>query len=241
MSLPVSHLKIGFKKIGDMAVLAKPLRPALLFAKYRRLVAAEKGLRVVRVLCSVPDAVAGMGIRLQGPHAHGSWKVTEIPWTSAEVADLAQLYTQGSAGSTAQAWTIESLRARYAKEDFGYRLLGVRHQDRLLAVAIVRMIDRPEGIRAAVIMDLIHEPNAIRAAKMALAAVERLALTNGCEVVLVLDGVPSCDTDLIRRRAYFKSSEKYSLLLWTDRGADATCFPQDLRSWRFTFGDHDTF
>ena len=236
-----AHLKIGFKKIGDMAVLAKPLRPALLLAKYRRLVVAGQGHRFLRLLCSVPDAMAGMGIRLQGPHASKLWGVAEIPWTSSEVADLAQLYTQGCTGVMAQAWSVESLRTRYAKRELGYRLLGVRRQDRLCAAVIVRMVDRSDGIRAAVIMDLIHEPSAIHSAKMALVAVDRLALANGCEVVIFLDGLSSCDSDIVRKRAYFKSSEKYSLLMWTDRGTDPLRFPQDLRSWRFAFGDHDTF
>lgn len=236
-----AHLKIGFKKIGDMAVLAKPLRPALLFAKHKRFIRGEGEQRFLRALCSVPDAMAGMGIRLQGPHVSELWGVADIPWTSSEVADLAQLYTQGCAGFTAQAWSVESLRARYAKRELGYRLLGVRRQDRLCAAVIVRMVDRSDGIRAAVIMDLVHEPSAIHAATMALGAVDRLALANGCEVVIFLDGLSSCDSDIVRKRAYLKSSEKYSLLLWKDRGAGTACFPEDLRFWRFSFGDHDTF
>ena len=236
-----AHLKIGFKKIGDMAVLAKPLRPALLFAKYKRLVRREGGQRFLRALCSVPDAVVGMAIRFQGLRAGASWEVIEIPWASDEVADLARLYEQGYAGQTAQTWSVESLRARYAGQGSDYRLLAVRHQGRLHGAAIVRMVERAEGIRAAVIMDLIHEPNSNRAAKMALAGVERLALASGCEGVLLLDGLSSDDARLVRSRAYLKSPEKYSLLMWTDRGTDPLRFPQDLRSWRFAFGDHDTF
>lgn len=236
-----AHLKIGFKKIGDMAVLAKPVRPALLFAKYKRFVRRDGGQRLLRALCSVPDAAVAWGIRVQGPRADASWEVIEIPWISDEVADLARLYEQGYAGQTTQTWSIESLRARYAEPGSEYRLLGVRHEGRLHAAAIIRMVERAEGIRAAVIMDLIHEPNSNRAAKMALAEVERLALASGCEGVLLLDGLSCDDACLVRSRAYLKSPEKYSLLMWTDRGTDPLQFPQDLRSWRFAFGDHDTF
>ena len=236
-----AHLRIGFKKIGDMAVLAKPLRPALLFAKYKRFVRREGGQAFLRALCSIPDAVVGMGIRFQGFRAGASWEVIEIPWDSDEVADLARLYEHGHAGQTAQTWSIESLRARYAEKGSDYRLLGVRHQGRLLGAAIVRMVERAEGIRAAIIMDLIHDPNSNRAAKMALAGVERLALASGCEGVLLLDGLSAEDARLVRSRAYLKAPEKYSLLMWTDRGTDPLRFPHDLRSWRFAFGDHDTF
>jgi hypothetical protein len=90
-------------------------------------------------------------------------------------------------------------------------------------------------------MDLIHDPNSNRAAKMALAGVERLALASECEGVLLLDGLSAEDARLVRSRAYLKAPEKYSLLMWTDRGTDPLRFPQDLRSWRFAFGDHDTF
>ncbi|TKB73761.1 MAG: GNAT family N-acetyltransferase [Nitrospira sp.] len=236
-----AHLKIGFTKIGDMTVLAKPLRPALLFAKYKKFIRRDGDQRFLRALCSVPDAVVGMGIRFQGLNAGAPWEVSEAPWGSDEIADLARLYEQAHVGQTTQTWNVELLRARYAGEGSDYRLLAVRHQDRLLAAAIVRMVERSEGIRAAVIMDLIHEPNSDRAAKMALAGVERLALASGCEGVLLLDGLSSDDARLVKSRAYLKSPEKYSLLMWTDRGMDPLCLPQDLRSWRFGFGDHDTF
>jgi hypothetical protein len=236
-----AHLKIGFKKIGDMVVLAKPLRPALLFAKYKRFVRREGGQAFLRALCSIPDAVVGMGIRFQGFRADASWDVIEIPWSSDEVADLARLYVQGHAGQTTQTWSVESLRTRYAGEGSDYRLIGVRCQGRLLGAAIVRMVERAEGIRAAVIMDFVHEPNSNRVAKMVLAAVERLALASGCEGVLLLDGFSPDDARLVRSRAYLKSPEKYSLILWTDRGTDPLRLPQDLQSWRFAFGDHDTF
>jgi hypothetical protein len=236
-----AHLKIGFKKIGDMAVLAKPVRPALLFAKYKRFILRDGDHRFLRALCSIPDAVAGLGVRFQGPRAGASWEVIEIPWGSDDVADLARLYAVAHAGLTIQTWSVESLRARYAGQGSDYRLLAVRHQGTLRAAAIVRMVERSEGIRAGVILDLIHEPNSDRAAKMALAGVERLALASGCEGLLLLDGLSPDDARLVRSRGYLKSPEKYSLLMWTDRGMDPLCLPQDLRSWRFAFGDHDTF
>lgn len=236
-----AHLKIGFKKIGDMTVLAKPLRPALLFAKYKKFIRRDGGQRFLRALCCVPDALAGLGVRFQGPRAGASWEVSEIPWVSDEVADLARLYADGHAGQTAQTWNVESLRARYAGQGSDYRLLAVRYQSKLLAAAIVRIVVRSEGIRAAVILDLIHEPNKDRAAKMALAGVERLALASGCEGVLLLDGLSTDDARLVRSRAYLKSPEKYTLIVWTDRGTDPLRLPQDLKSWRFAFGDHDTF
>jgi hypothetical protein len=120
-------------------------------------------------------------------------------------------------------------------------LLVVREPHRVLAAAIVRVVDRAEGIRAAVIMDLFHEPGAVRAARSVVAALEGLALEAGCEVVLFLDGLSPRETSIVRRRGFLRSPEKYRLLLWYDRGTDPGLLPGDIHSWRFAFGDHDTF
>ncbi len=238
--LAVAHQKIGMKKIGDMAVLAKPLRPALLFAKYKQLAPSEPGRRWIGALCAFPDALVRGAIRLQGPHVRTPLQVIEIPWASTDVEDLAGLYAQRDCGYTAQAWTAESLRARYGQKDSGYRLLSVRNNGLFLAAAIVRVVDR-SGIRTAVILDLIHKPEETRAAMLALAEVERVALASNCDVILFLDGLGAPDARLVRRRGYMKSPETYTLLAWTDRGSDPAFFPPDIHSWRFAFGDHDTF
>jgi hypothetical protein len=240
-SVAEAHQRMGLRKIGDMAVLAKPLRPALLLAKYRRLIRSNGDGRWLRTVCSVPDALAGLGMRLQRPPVRTPWEAAEIPWDSPEVVDLARLMTRIASGLAAQAWTVETLRGRYATGDARYRLLGVRYRGRLLAATILRVVDRPEGIRAAVIMDLVHEPEATRATRVALAEAEREALAHGCDVMLYLDGLAAADRRLLRRRAYLASPEKYSLLVWMDRGTDAGFFPREIRSWRFAFGDHDTF
>jgi hypothetical protein len=154
--------------------------------------------------------------------------------------DIASLYA-ASTGGVAQVRTAGSLIIRYGGPGTSYRLIGVRIQDRLIAAAIVRLVDRAEGIRAAVIMDVVYEPDAAAAGKTALAGVERLALREGCDVVLFLDGVSRVESRLVRHRGYLASPEKYTLLCWTDRSTDPTLFPKERGLWRFTFGDHDTF
>jgi hypothetical protein len=238
-SIADAHLKIGFKKIADLAVLAKPLRPALLAAKHTGLIHADSGRRWLRTLCGVPDAVVGLGVRLHTSRA--SMRASEIPWSMWAVEELARLFAAGNSSAASQSWTPELIRARYADGGGRYRLLGVREQDRLLAAVILRLVDRPEGIRAAVVMDLIHAPNTGGAAEYALAAAERLALAEGSDVVLWLDGLPGAAARMVRRRGYLRSREKYSLLLWRGRGGDPFQFPLDSRLWRFTFGDHDMF
>lgn len=234
-----AHQKAGFTKIGDLAVLAKPLRPALLWSKYKRLIRQGAAHRVLRAVCGVPDGGIGVLVRLQSMQQAG--ETINIPWTSSDVEEVAALYRVGAGGCTVQKWTPDTLRARYARDDSRYQLLGVRRGNQLLAAVIIRVVDRALGIRAAVIMDLVHAPDAGRAARAALAAAERLALNHDCDVVLFLDGLPPEDSRLVRRRGYFRSPEKYSLLLRPLRGTAHEPFSVDLRSWRFAFGDHDTF
>ncbi|TKB82094.1 MAG: hypothetical protein E8D45_01015, partial [Nitrospira sp.] len=73
-----AHVKIGFKKLGDLPVLAKPLRPALLVAKHTGLVRAA-GRPWLRALCGLPDGVVGMGVRLATSRANR--RATEFPWS----------------------------------------------------------------------------------------------------------------------------------------------------------------
>src|SRR5262245_29522222 len=72
-----AHLKIGFKKIGDMPVLAKLLRPVSLFSKHKRLIRGTNGQRWLRRVCSIPDSIVGLCVQLQGPHPSEHWRVGE--------------------------------------------------------------------------------------------------------------------------------------------------------------------
>jgi hypothetical protein len=233
------HLKVGFRKIGDLAVLAKPLRPARFWVRYRQGARKRHAQPWLLALCRVPDALAGTLVRLQGLGQVGN--AAEIPWASPAVAEVAELYDAACTGCAMQHWTPELLRSRYGQEHSPYRLFGVRRDGRLLAAVITRLVTRPDGIHAAIIMDLVHAPQVPGAAGAAMAAVERLALAGDCDVVLLLEATSPGDARVARRRGYLKSPEKYSLLLWTDRGAGPEPFSLERHAWRFAFGDHDTF
>src|SRR5262249_23870099 len=153
-----AHLKIGFKKIGEMPVLAKLLRPVSLFAKHKRLVRASDGQVWLRRFCSIPDSIVGLGVRFQGPHPRGPWRVEEMSWTESVREDVSCLHAVANVGTTAQIWTSDLLAARYGMSEHEYRAIGVWRKDRFVGAAIVRIVDRQGGIRAAVIMNLVSEP-----------------------------------------------------------------------------------
>lgn len=234
-----SHLKMGFKKIGDLAVLAKPLRPALLVAKYKGLLPRADSRPLVRGLCWGPDMLVRVAARL---HCLLSGGVVEsIPWGSPVVGQVAALHRLGRESALSQPWDVESLYARYGAKDVGYKLVAVRRRERVVGAAVVRLVERTDGIRSGIVMDIAHDPGLPASVSMALAAAETVALDGNCDVLLILDGLSATESRRVRRRGYLASPEKYSLLLWTDRSGDPQALPRDVRSWRFVFGDHDTF
>jgi len=236
-----AHLKVGFKKLGDLAVLAKPLRPARLLTKYTRMFGSGLAGSCAQAVCYPPDVLFAWGMRLLRPRVQRPWVVREGTWSGSTVTGLADLYESTRGNQTGQRWAADMLLARYGTAEQEYRVMEVRRGSRVAAAAIVRIVERHGAIRAAVIMDLLYEPEAVSAGRLVLDAVERLAYSSGCEVVLCLEGGATSANRLLRRRGYLASSERYSLLLWTDPRADAPGFPMHLRHWRFTFADHDTF
>ncbi len=234
-------LKVGFKTVGDLPVLVKLLRPALFLAKYTKILKNDWAGTCVQAVCRLPDAFFAWGTRLFEPRVLGPWRVREGTWSGSTVTGLAELYESDGMIQAGQHWTVDMLLARYGSAQHEYRVMEVRRGNRVVAAAIVRIVDRRDAIRAAVIMDLIHEPEAVSSGQLALDAVERLARAAGCDVVLYLEGGSAASNRLLRRRGYRASSERYSLLLWTDPRADTPRFPMDPRNWRVTFADHDTF
>lgn len=234
-----AHVKMGFRKIGDISVLARPLQPALLLARYRGWLRPDGSPRALRALCQLPDLLVRSLARLQSRSADAT--SSRLAWRHADVEPVAALHRASRDGSVSQDWSTEALLKRYGAAAAGYELLAMRRDGRLVAAVIMRAVQRPDGIRAAVIMDIACQPQDDSALKLAFAAAENFALDQYCDVILFLDGLSATASSCARRRGYLVSPEKYALLLWTDRGADAGLLPSEVRGWRFVFGDHDTF
>jgi len=236
-----AHLRVGFKKIGALPVLAKPLRPARFLVKYTKIFGNGLAGSCAQAVSCPPDAFFAWGMRLFRPRVQRPWLVREGTWSGSTVTGLADLYELTRSGQTSQLWTADMLVARYGNAQREYRVMEARRGSRVAAAVIVRIVDRRDAIRAAVIMDVLYEPEAVSAGRLVLDAVERLAFGAGCDIVLYLEGGSASANRLLRRRGYFASSERYSLLLWTDPRANTPGFPMDPHIWRFTFADHDTF
>jgi hypothetical protein len=241
-----THLKIGFRRIGALNVAAKPLRPAALAAKYLIKSPAPVLALALRLACRIPDALAGALLRLLDPLPQRG--VVRLDLAAAHSGLVADLYARRPPPAVAQAWSAESVAARYRRGGARYTGFGVCRKaapgaadQRLSAAVITRIVDRPEGIRAAVILDMVHDGSAHHGLGRALAAAEHAALQAGCEVIFCL-APATLDPGLpLRRRGYLRTGENYNLLLWTDKGQPADLFPADPARWHFAFADHDTF
>ncbi len=233
-----AHLKLGFVNIGDLAVLAKPLRPV-------RLVRKSKELPGYLDFFGQPiDRVYSLYLQVRNRfRADSTLTVEQIPWDGDDLEDLCTLLADDADTRLHQVMTVESLRARYQMnlEEEPYRLLGIKAKGRLVAALIYRTGLRGNQIYAGVIMDLLVPPGAESYVQSLLSAAETDALKRGCEVMLYLDGLGEKARQLMKRCGYFKSPEQYVMLVWPKSKATEPSLLSNLEDWRFAFGDHDAF
>lgn len=232
-----AHLAIGMCRIGELPVLAKPLRPVRLIAKYKQL-----GGRAA-LLSVFPDGLYAAYLRLRRWRPSREFSIEELEWNSSEVPLLMEILRASAQGRVHQAWTSDSFRHRFEANPDGapYVLLGVRRKGCLVAGAVYRMAERGNQIRAGVVMEVIHEEKESEAARVCLMEVERRACREGAEVLLALAGWGGNAHEILKQLGYMRSPETY-VFMWRKTAAVPENLPvAELWRWRFVFADHDAF
>lgn len=226
-----AHVKLGFSKVGEVAVRAKPLRPA-------RLLLRAKGWEVSHHFTSVPDYLYRGVLKMRS--ANGRDLQLSDMTLSSNLAEFGSLLDQTRC-RVRQVWNCSRLNDRYAsnRDAEPYYLLGVRRQRTLVAAALWRAAVRDSKVRAGVLMDLAYQHGEEDAARKVMAAAEEAALKNSCDVMLHLDGVNDASR-IIRKSGYCFSPERYTLLLWPAKGTRRGLL-SDVQNWRYPFAEHDTF
>jgi hypothetical protein len=226
-----SHAKLGFSKLGEVSVRAKPLRPV-------RLLLRAKDWDVSDQFSSLPDYLYRGVLKMQS-HNGSDLQVSEMTLSSG-LAEFLSLLDQ-TPGRVRQIWSCSRLTDRYASNRDGepYSLLGVRRQGVLVAAALWRAAARGNRVRAGVLMDIAFRNGEQYAARKVMAATEQCALENSCDVMLHLDGLYEV-AGIMHKSGYCFSPERYSVLLWGAQVAKNSLLA-DLQSWRYGFADHDTF
>jgi ribosomal protein S18 acetylase RimI-like enzyme len=234
-----AHLKIGFRRVDELPVLAKLLRPFRFAAKYWHLP------RLAGPLAGLADGLYRLGAAGRGRRPPADVAVEAIAWPSPRLEQLAALWHLPGDGRLRQDWTAPSLRQRYEANVDGepYTLLGVRRGGRWVAAVIYREAVRERAIRIGVVMDLIHAAGDLAAARHALAGAERRLRDAGCEAMLYLDGLGGEVGQLMAASGYRETSERYVLIRWPRPKEKELpdVPPGDRAGWRLAFGDHDAF
>jgi hypothetical protein len=233
--LVTAHERIGLVRLGDLPVLAKPLAPVALLARHRGLGGA------VEAAGWPIDRAAAAYHRLRRAGALAGHAVAPLAWDGPGLLEVAPLWERAAAGWIGQPWTAELLRRRYGEPGAGYTLLAVRRRGRLLAAAVVRVVER-ERLRLGVVLDAVaDDPGDDAAYRAALAAAEGHAHARGCQAVLALDGPGILPAGTLRGAGYLATPERYTFLVWPCGEAGPGSPLRDLPRWRFGFGDHDAF
>jgi hypothetical protein len=229
------HLKLGFAKLGEIAVLARPLRPLRLISR------RFPSLRWAGPIGAPIDAAAGLLGRGVARTLGAGLEIQEQEWSGVANGTFEWIAAvqSGAARELCTAWTPATLRARGSLTlDAAPMLLLVARREGSIAGALSYRMGRREGIVAAVGMDLwAAEPAVARALIHALA--ER-GVRRGADVALWLDG------DVRLRRAFrsagfLPTPERYTLIAWPKQALAEAQLPGDVARWRFTFLDHDAF
>lgn len=229
-----THLRIGFGFIARLNVLLKPLRPARLIAKHKKL-----GALAQRLAWPV-DVLFRAYLAIRKPRGDQDGMVSVIDLGSDDVGAAVALLNAQGGGCIAQQWTVEAFRERFRRTREGgrYTLLGVKKNAQLVACVLWRMAERGEAIRAGVIMAAAGEPSSIAPA---LARAEQEAFSHGAELMLMMDGGGDDLSAFFRRVGYRTSPETYDLLIWPKAALTADPRLAEADRWRLCFADHDAF
>ncbi|MEK7403988.1 MAG: hypothetical protein AAB225_02675 [Acidobacteriota bacterium] len=231
-----AHLAIGMSKAGELPVLAKPLLPVSLLAKYKRLP------RAVSMLGAGLDAAYAAFLRRRR-RLRPALPVQALPWTRSNVEQWLELRRSSAGSRLHQAWTSGLLLRRLEEDPDGmpYLLFGARANGRLAAAAVSRLVHRRSAIRTEVIMETAHRENELAALRACLLEIERRASEQDAEVILSLPTQDAMTNRALRALGYRESPERYILMYRMTSRTPARRPAQDLSQWHYAFLDHDAF
>lgn len=232
-----AHTAIGFQRLGHLAVLLKPLRPARLLARHR-------GLRPAVPLARPLDAafsLARAALRPRGPAgAVAAPLAAPSPLLAAEPpADAPQIR---------HLWDPDELahRHRQTREGTAHEHLEIRDRDVPVGALSWRIAERRGDapalpIRVGVLLDLAVPDDRPELLRPALAAFERRAHAAGCDALLALDGLGPAVRAQLRRAGFLATRERYTLVLWPKAALTRWPALAEPDRWRFALADHDAF
>jgi N-acetylglutamate synthase-like GNAT family acetyltransferase len=230
------HLSLGLQRIGEMPVMAKPIRPARLLSKHR-----DFGNAIVQ-FSAVPDYVYGQYRSLRRASGRDGYVFKNTLASECDPDSVIHALRAGCGSEVRRPLTAKAFLKRYHWNPDGdaYRILSVEHSGMTRAAIVYRAAVRGRDIRATVIMEMGHLPSEEHALRLSLFELERIGEESKCEVILCLSSSLAMQA-LLRSAGYMESNENYVLMMKSTGRKTDCVFPATIAGWYFTFADHDAF
>lgn len=233
----LSHLKLGFRKVGDLAVLAKILRPATLMAKMMPILRPAAGY--MGPIDGVWRGVKRV-VRFAGTRGRDGLQFKASPFDDFALA----LINEETAGRMRTVWTLEDWHRRFATtiEGFPYQSCSVLHGNQMAGAAMTRLAVRGDGaVNVDVIMECVTTPGNPRLLRALLDKIEQQAESHRADAILMLEPTDENQARQFKSCGYWRTPERYSLLVWPAAILNELPEIQQLTNWRFSFAEHDAF
>lgn len=227
--LSKAHQRLGLVCTNTLAVLAKPLRPLRVGARY---------LHAPQRLASLAGLMDYLSARALTPRPKGEFHTCQITPESPLTESFLDLFCQSQQSlcfARDRSWMNSRVSSWKGNEP--YLAIWLERDGIPTSGAILAQGTRGNGYLIGVILDLVAPTNAEQDAL--LTAIHHLCTRRGDDLVLWLPS-PGEQADAARRRGYRSTSERYDILVHPPAVAQRLSEPES-PGWTLTFLDHDAF
>ena len=231
------HQKLGFRQVGTLPVLIKPVRPFALVVKHKSLGGGLLHLgRILDRMYVLESIFRGIRTRSYGVNM-------DAATTSQARASVVEMLNRSGARRISQKWKQEAFNERFQTTIGGqpYEILTAGNDGALDAALLCCGASRGNNISAFVILDILFSPGKEMVLEALLVEAAKRANNLGSDCILFLDGIGGTTRSILQKLGYRTTDEIYHILVWPKERVPEAAPVSDLANWRFAFSDHDAF
>jgi hypothetical protein len=225
-----AHLSLGFCKIGDLPVYAKPYKLAGIA---RRLIKSK----ILNAVLMPGLYIGEKLLRLNRPSGKGELAVTEISRFDSSIDHLltdVQRHFHYSAlrNSIILNWRFSGSPA------VRYRILVTKEEGNITGYAVLRRMEM-NRFDVLAIVDILFSPDRVDAGKALLTAARKIALQLNVEMSACLLNPYDPLCPVLKKCGYFKTPETFSLFVHEPKGTKPYFSKATFDKWHLTWFDND--